>query len=59
MFHLNTHTTKQEIGGALLGVPYEYGQTHTAEALRRIRTEMFVSRNGDRLGERFLLILTS
>lgn len=33
-----------------MAVPYEPGQTNTAEALRRMRKEMFQRMNGDRPG---------
>lgn len=58
-FQLNTHDTKQDIFNALQRMPYVYGYTHTAEALRRIRTEMFVSRNGDRPDVPNLLVIVT
>lgn len=50
-FQLNTYTTKEEIQKAINRIPYVYGGTHTSHALRRVRTEMFTSRNGDRHGK--------
>lgn len=48
-FHLNYYTTKDSLENAILNVPYEYGTTNTADALRDMRTRMFLRENGDRL----------
>uniref|UniRef100_A0A0B7BC59 Uncharacterized protein n=1 Tax=Arion vulgaris TaxID=1028688 RepID=A0A0B7BC59_9EUPU len=58
-FHLNTYTTKREIYDAVERINYVYGHTHTAEALRRVRTEMFTSRNGDRLDVPNVLVVVT
>ena len=47
-FHLNTYTNKRQILKAVSNIRYTYGQTHTAEALRLMRTTMFTEANGDR-----------
>ena len=49
-FDLDDYTRKEEIFNAIQEIPYQYGFTHTAEALRRVRTEMFIPNRGDRLG---------
>ncbi|CAG5136835.1 unnamed protein product, partial [Candidula unifasciata] len=58
-FQLNTYTTRQEIFDAIQKIPYVYGRTHTAEALRRVRTEMFTVRNGDRPDVPNLLVVVT
>ncbi|XP_025106489.1 collagen alpha-3(VI) chain-like isoform X11 [Pomacea canaliculata] len=47
-FYLNTYFNKQEIINAIRSIPYDYGYTHTAHALRRTRTEIYNVLNGDR-----------
>uniref|UniRef100_A0A0B7ART5 Collagen alpha-3(VI) chain n=2 Tax=Arion vulgaris TaxID=1028688 RepID=A0A0B7ART5_9EUPU len=58
-FQLNTYTTKDEIFDAIDKIPYVYGYTHTAEALRRVHREMFTVRNGDRPDVPNLLVVVT
>ena len=48
MFHLNQFKSKEFVLDAIDEIPYIYGSTNTAEALRVVRTEMFTPMNGDR-----------
>ncbi|XP_033728444.1 collagen alpha-1(XII) chain-like [Pecten maximus] len=47
-FLLNTWGTKDDIYRALDVIPYAYGSTNTADALKMMRTEMFRTFAGDR-----------
>ena len=47
-FHLNVHSSKVELFDAIDRIPYRYGSTNTADALKTMRTEMFSVPNGDR-----------
>ncbi|KAK3083543.1 hypothetical protein FSP39_025167 [Pinctada imbricata] len=47
-FNLNRYTTRAEVEGALQRVSYVYGSTHTAEALRMAREQVFTGSGGDR-----------
>lgn len=47
-FHMNQYTTKNELIAAVGNIPYNYGSTNTADALKTMRTEMFTRQNGDR-----------
>ena len=47
-FHLNTYDTKDQIFEAIDNIPYRYGSTNTADALKTMRTEMYSRQNGDR-----------
>ena len=47
-FHLNEFESKREVLAAIDKIPYRYGSTNTAEALRTMNTVMFHGRNGDR-----------
>jgi collagen type VI alpha len=47
-FQMNTYTDKQEIMDAVDAIPYRYGSTNTAGALKVMREEMFTEANGDR-----------
>lgn len=49
-FHLNTYTTKTDMFNAIDDIPYEYGSTNTADAIKFMRTNMFLESNGDRPG---------
>ena len=56
IFHLNEHDTTRNVQNAL-NIRYTGGQTNTAEALRRTRTEMFVTSQGDRPDKSNVIIL--
>ncbi|CAE1248468.1 COL6A [Acanthosepion pharaonis] len=47
-FHLNEHSTKQEVIDAVREIPYVYGSTNTYGGLNVMRTQMFTQQNGDR-----------
>ena len=47
-FHLNAHKTKLDLFVAIDNIPYRYGSTNTADALKTMRTEMYTAANGDR-----------
>ncbi|XP_069108494.1 cartilage matrix protein-like [Argopecten irradians] len=47
-FLLNTWTTKSDIFSALDIIPYAYGSTNTADAIKMMRTEVFQIIHGDR-----------
>ncbi|XP_041374199.1 uncharacterized protein LOC121387240 [Gigantopelta aegis] len=47
-FHLKDFRTKAEVEAAIDSIPYDFGSTNTADAIRTMRDEMFLSVNGDR-----------
>ena len=47
-FNLNTYSTKMDVLTAIEDIPYRYGSTNTADALKTMRTEMYTAANGDR-----------
>ena len=47
-FHLNAYSNSLELFDAIDFIPYRYGSTNTADALKTMRTEMFTAANGDR-----------
>ena len=47
-FHLNTYATKEDVLQAIDNLPWTRGRTNTADAIHKVRTEMFTSSNGDR-----------
>ena len=47
-FNLNDYSTKADVYRAIDDIPYIYGSTNTADALREMSTVMFSRRNGDR-----------
>ena len=47
-FNLNTYRTKNDVFDAIDSIPYRYGSTNTADALKTMRTEMYSRQNGDR-----------
>jgi Mg-chelatase subunit ChlD len=47
-FHLNEYRTKADVYKAIDAMPYRFGSTNTADALRAMRTQMFTVGNGDR-----------
>lgn len=47
-FHLNQYSNKADIFNAIDSIPYIYGSTNTADALRTMHTVMFTALNGDR-----------
>ena len=47
-FNLNTYSTKVDVLTAIEDIPYRYGSTNTADALKTMRTEMYTAANGDR-----------
>ena len=59
IFHLNEYHSKAEIYNAVDNIPYRYGSTNTADALKTMRTEMFTRGNGDREGvDNIAIVLT-
>jgi collagen type VI alpha len=57
-FHLNTYLNdKDGIFDAVKAIPYRYGSTNTADALKLMRTEMFTPQNGDRPGVKNVCII--
>lgn len=48
MFQLNEYKTKAAVLNAVDNIPYRFGSTNTADALRTMREEMFSVANGDR-----------
>ncbi|KAK3783391.1 hypothetical protein RRG08_001851, partial [Elysia crispata] len=58
-FQMNTYNTKADVYNAIDEIPYRYGSTNTADALKTMRTEMFTRRNGDRPGvENICIVVT-
>ncbi|KAK3783392.1 hypothetical protein RRG08_001852 [Elysia crispata] len=58
-FQMNTYKTKADVYNAIDEIPYRYGSTNTADALKTMRTEMFTRRNGDRPGvENICIVVT-
>ena len=49
-FHLNEHTTPAALTKALMATTYSPGKTNMADALKVMRTEMFLRDRGDRPG---------
>lgn len=47
-FYLNQYTTNAEVKAAIDRIPYIYGSTNSADALRTMHNELFLARNGDR-----------
>lgn len=47
-FYLNAYQTSRDIFSAIDNIPWIYGSTNTADALRDMRTKYFSFRNGDR-----------
>ncbi|KAK6961160.1 collagen alpha-3(VI) chain-like isoform X4, partial [Biomphalaria glabrata] len=47
-FQLNTYAKKADVYNAIDDIPYRYGSTNTADALKTMRSVMFTARNGDR-----------
>ena len=47
-FQMNEYFSKSDVYNAIDDIPYRYGSTNTADALLRMRSDMFTSRNGDR-----------
>ena len=45
--HLKDFNARQELKDAVDTIPYDRGTTNTADALRILRNEVFVERNGD------------
>ncbi|ESO87963.1 hypothetical protein LOTGIDRAFT_126742, partial [Lottia gigantea] len=56
-FHLNQYRSKQDIYNAIDNIPYRFGSTNTADALKTMHREMFTQRNGDRPGVDNICIL--
>jgi len=47
---LNEHKSSYTLSKAIMAISYEPGQTNMAEAIQRMRNEMFTRMNGDRPG---------
>ena len=47
-WNLNEYTDSGSLFDAIDFMPYRYGSTNTADALKTMRTEMFTAANGDR-----------
>ncbi|KAJ8319985.1 hypothetical protein KUTeg_001572 [Tegillarca granosa] len=47
-FYLNTYSTKSDILKGITEMPYVYGRTNTADALRVLWSEMYTNVKGDR-----------
>ncbi|KAK7502428.1 hypothetical protein BaRGS_00006381, partial [Batillaria attramentaria] len=58
-FYLNSYVTKDEIVNAIRNIPYVYGFTHTADALRRTRTEIYSPVTGDRAAVPNLVVIVT
>ena len=58
-FQMNTYKTKTDVYNAIDEIPYRYGSTNTADALKTMREEVFTRRNGDRPGvENICIVVT-
>ena len=49
-FQLNSFGSKTEVFNAVDAIPWRYGSTNTADALKTMHAEMFTEANGDRPG---------
>ena len=49
-FNLNQYNTKMDVFMAIDDIPYRFGSTNTADALRTMYTVMYTAENGDRPG---------
>ncbi|XP_059170597.1 collagen alpha-4(VI) chain-like [Physella acuta] len=49
-FQLKDFSKKEDVYNAIDIIPYRYGDTNTADALKTMRTVMFTAENGDRPG---------
>lgn len=49
-FHLHALTTKSGVFHAIDNIPYTYGSTNTADGLKVLREEIFLTSKGDRHG---------
>ena len=47
-FPLNKYTNKQSLLEAIERIPYEYGITNTADAIKSLRSRVFSRKYGDR-----------
>lgn len=47
-FHLNQYTTEADVIAAIDKIPYIYGSTNTADALKTMHEAMFLTSRGDR-----------
>uniref|UniRef100_A0A2C9LZH0 VWFA domain-containing protein n=1 Tax=Biomphalaria glabrata TaxID=6526 RepID=A0A2C9LZH0_BIOGL len=47
-FQLNAYDKKADVYNAIDDIPYRYGSTNTADALKTLRSVMFTAGNGDR-----------
>ncbi|WAR09890.1 CO6A3-like protein [Mya arenaria] len=56
-FHLNEIENRVKLINEIEKVPYEYGNTNTADALKTMRTEMFTEQNGDRKNVKNLAVI--
>lgn len=57
IFQLNEFQNKEKLLAKIDRVPYNYGNTNTADAIRTMRTQMFTKRNGVRDGVKKVAII--
>ncbi|XP_053378738.1 collagen alpha-1(XIV) chain-like [Mercenaria mercenaria] len=58
-WYLNRHMSKQDLLAAVGNVPYHSGSTHTGDALKAIREQVFTQSHGDRqLAKNVVIVLT-
>jgi len=57
IFYLNDITNIEDLMNNIERVPYNYGNSNMADALRLVRTQMFTTRHGDRVGVKNLAIV--
>nr|SPP68597.1 vWFA1-like domain containing protein vWFBCS9 [Colubraria reticulata] len=58
-FYLNTYSSKAEIFDAIHRIPYVYGYTNTADALRRARLDVYSPSHGDRTNVPNLVVMVT
>ena len=58
-FQLNAHTDRDSLLNAIEAMPYSYGNTNPAAAIRLGRSQMFTEENGDRSDVSNIIILVT
>ena len=56
-FHLNAYSSTTDLLNAVDRIEYSFGYTHTAEAIRIARKEVFTEDQGDRAGVRDIMVI--